>query len=174
MERNFLPNNSELFKMKDVSTFNDVVVEPNSYVLLDIDDTVLDYGEPIDEYWIRKPIDPFYKGWYKIMSKIIPELTDIGLYSFLDSVKNNGCEIAFITHRNEAFKEITKKHIDEKGLDNIPIHFLSGNSKGNYIKENFSNRKIIFIDDSLPNIDDVMEKNVDCSCYLFKKNKKNK
>lgn len=155
--------------MNDISTFNDVVVEPDSYILCDIDDTVLDYGDPIAEYWKVKPHDPMYNIWHELVCSIEPVLTDIYFERFVRTCIHNKCEVYFITHRNTSFNDITNKHMNEKGLGHIPIHFLNGTSKGDYIRRNFTGKNKIFIDDSKHNVEDVLYKNSDCTCYLFKK-----
>lgn len=163
----FLIHNTN--KMKLISSFDEILIKDNSYILCDIDDTVLDYGEIIDNYWKSKIHDPMYNIWHQLIINQTPKLTDDNLHNFIENALNNNCEIHFITHRNYFFNQVTREHLKLMNLDNIPVHFLSGKSKGDYIRDNFSKKPAIFIDDSENNINDVVSKNLNVATYLFKK-----
>lgn len=156
-------------EIKLISRFNQIEILESSYILIDIDDTVFDYGELIDSYWLQKPLDPSYEIWHKLICDTTPTLTDNEINLFIEKAISKGCIIVFITHRNHSFNDITKKHLKENSLDMIPVHFLSGSSKGDYIRRNFVDRQQCFIDDSKKNILDVSSKNAECKCYQFKK-----
>lgn len=164
---------TKLNKMQNVSTFKDICLRQNSLILCDIDDTVLDYGKEIDDYWKQKIDDPNYNIWISIIKRTTPKLTDLYLYEFIKNINNSNSIIHFITHRNVMFKEITKEHMNYYNLNNIEIHYLNGNSKSKYINENFNTKDFeggaVFIDDSYHNINDVLSNVSNCDVYLFKK-----
>jgi hydroxymethylpyrimidine pyrophosphatase-like HAD family hydrolase len=158
--------------MQCIQSFNKVCLEQRSIVFCDIDDTVLNYGEIVDNYWKSKIYDPGYNIWHSLLNLITPSLTNNDFYELLSLIDNANSEIHFITARNPNFSDITNKHMNYFNLSHIKIHFLNGKSKGNYINNNWnleSYNKIIFIDDSLSNISDVLSKVKNVHCYHFLK-----
>uniref|UniRef100_A0A6C0BDN3 FCP1 homology domain-containing protein n=1 Tax=viral metagenome TaxID=1070528 RepID=A0A6C0BDN3_9ZZZZ len=158
--------------MKHVGTFRGIDIESGDVVFCDIDDTLFDYGAPIDNYWKEKIEDPGYKIWYSIIENTIPTITDKYFYDFLNLIRENNAEIYFITARNVNFKKLTVEHLKYHSLEHIECHCLSGTCKSKYISENFDlkkyNRKI-FIDDSEKNIADINDNLNDFVTYLYKK-----
>ena len=160
-------------KMTQISTFKGIIVKPGSAVFVDIDDTIFDYGDFIDDYWKQKIVDPEYKIWFDIMKSINPKITDNHFYDFIEYIKNNGSTIFLITARNFNFRHITKEHLKNHKLDHLETHHLSGSSKSEYIRSNFdlsSYSSKIFIDDSIDNINDINQNLEDFDTYIFKKN----
>lgn len=161
-------------KMEHVSTFKDINVSESSIVFIDIDDTILDYGEQIDEYWKQNHHDPEYEIWYQIMRTITPKLTDPHFHDFINLLKCNNCEIYLITARNKRFSHKTYDHLKHHNIHHLETHHLSGYSKAKYIKENFDYSRYsrrIFIDDSLHNKKDIDENLENFETYIFKKRK---
>lgn len=157
-------------KMNEIVSFKEVTIEQGFIVFCDIDDTVLDYGKIIDDYWKLKIHDPSYIIWFELVKNTIPNLTDDYFHEFLKKLEENNCEIHFITHRNTNFKEITDKHLSLHGIKNIQVNHLSGTSKSRYINNNFNLANYngsIFIDDSFDNNKDVIENVPGCITYRY-------
>lgn len=155
-----------------ISTFDEIQITNNMLILCDIDDTVFCYGEQIKKYWESKIHDPGYQIWHSIIERISPKLTDKNIHKFINNALQMNCKIHFVTHRNKLFTDITHKHLEENNLHHIPVHFLSGCSKGDYINQNFDlslYHKIVFIDDSEYNIIDVKNKVNNSINYKFLK-----
>lgn len=141
-------------------------------ILCDIDDTIFCYGKQIEDYWKSKINDPGYEIWINIIKQITPRLTDVGIHSFIEEAINKECDIHFITHRNNRFKEITLTHLNHFNLDMFNVHFLAGESKASYINSNFNHNdysELVFIDDSNANIEDVINNVNNCNVYKFNK-----
>lgn len=158
--------------MEHVSSFKDINVQKSSIVFIDIDDTIFDYGEMIDEYWRQNHHDPNFDLWYQIIKPITPKLTDSYFYDFLRLLEDNNCKVYLITARNERFKHKTYNDLKYHNIHHLETHHLSGCSKAKYIKENFDYSKYskrIFIDDSVHNKNDIDENLEDFETYLFKK-----
>lgn len=155
-----------------IQRFNEISIKNRSLILCDIDDTIFDYGFEVEQYWKSKIHDPEYKIWKSIIERLIPRLTNNDIYDFINEAIKNECEIHFITHRNILFKDITYLHLNHFNITGIPVHFLTGSSKSQYINMNFNlddYNKIIFIDDSQHNIDDVSNNVIKCDVYKFVK-----
>ena len=142
--------------IQNVTHFNQINLRQRMLVLCDIDDTVFDYGKPIEDYWNSKIDDPGYRILIEQIKKLTPKLTDDNFNDFILNLNSINCEIHFVTHRNPNFKDITHNHLNFYGIFNIPIHFLAGESKSEYINRTFNLNDyegIIFIDDSQFNVD---------------------
>lgn len=153
-----------------IRQFSEIVVRRRMLILCDIDDTILDYGKKIKDYWDSKIDDPGYRIWISIIEQIIPRITDERIHNFFNDAKEKECDIHFITHRNELFSYITHKHLSDFGITGIPVHFLTGSSKSEYINRTFNLNEydgLIFIDDSQHNIDDVYNNVIKCDVYKF-------
>lgn len=158
--------------MTCINRFSEIVIRRRLLVLCDIDDTVFCYGKEIEEYWKSKIDDPGYKKWINIIKRTNPKLTDDKIHEFIEELIRNDCDFHFVTHRNLLFRDITYKHLSYFNLNNHPIHFLTGSSKGDYINSNFDISKyegIVFIDDSIHNILDVEVKVNNSKNYRFQK-----
>lgn len=154
-----------------IRSFKDIELQDSSLIICDIDDTILDYGEKIEEYWKSKIHDPGFLIWHEVVKSISPSLTSDDFHDFLLHVKNTNSEIHLVTHRNENFIDITFLHLDQFGIKDIEIHFLAGKSKGKYSVDNFevNNRHVVFIDDSENNHKDVLKHIPHVKSFLFKK-----
>lgn len=156
--------------MNEVIAFSQIEIYHKSIVICDIDDTVFDYGHEVENYWKSKIEDPHYFQWHDIITRTIPQITNKDFFSFLDRIYESNSEIHFVTHRNPLFKNVTISHFEIFNLCTEQIHFLSGSSKGKYVKDNFDiTREIIFIDDSIANYYDMQTHIPKSKCYLFKK-----
>lgn len=158
--------------MRCISRFSDITIRRRMLVICDIDDTVFCYGKEIEEYWKSKIEDPNYRIWMSIVERVNPKLTDNNIHQFIKDVIDNEGDFHFVTHRNKLFKEITTRHLRENNLHGLPVHFLTGSSKGDYINNNFHEKtynEVIFIDDSEVNIRDVETKVSNSTNYKFEK-----
>lgn len=157
-------------KMECRSTFKNFTLKQRSIVFCDVDDTVFDFGEEVDNYWKAKLVDPNYDIWFEMVKRITPNLTCPHFYEFLSEVERTNSTIYFITARNPRFSEATKRNMEHYKLNHIPVHYLAGGSKGDYINKNFDlndYEEAHFIDDSNSNLDDVMNKVEKCRVHKF-------
>ncbi len=107
-----------------------------------------------------------------IVERVNPKITDDNIHQFIKNVIDNEGDFHFVTHRNKLFTEITHQHLKNNNLHGLPVHFLTGSSKGDYINDNFDKspyNEIIFIDDSEVNIRDVESKVSNSTNYKFEK-----
>lgn len=155
-----------------ICSFKDIVLQDRSLIICDIDDTILDYGEKIEDYWKSKIDDPGFLIWHDIVKSISPSLTNNDFHEFLSHIKDTNSEIHLVTHRSKNFIDITLLHLSIFGIEGIKIHFLGGNSKGKYSIDKFhvNDRHVVFIDDSENNHKDILNHIPHVKCFLFKKN----
>lgn len=158
--------------MRCISRFSEIPIRRRTLILCDIDDTIFCYGKEIEDYWKSKINDPNYTIWMSIVERLNPKLTDEYIHKFINDVIENEGDFHFVTHRNKLFTEITHRHLRDNNLHRLPVHFLTGSSKGDYINDNFDKSlydEIIFIDDSESNIRDVESKVSNSTNYKFEK-----
>ena len=122
--------------IKRISKFEEIDIIPNSFVILDIDETLIKF-DGIDIKWWKSKFNRFYKQtrdcdlsdklafmeWVNIIDKCEPELVDEQIYMFLDQVKKAGCKIILLTARSQNMDTITKSHLEKVGLNFLPIHY---------------------------------------------------
>jgi len=174
-QRNNFSLKAAYTKMNEVSSFDKIHVTRRSLVLCDLDDTLLDYGAVVENYWKSKIVDPDYMIWERMIRNVTPSLTDDGFHMFLERINEMESELHFVTHRNAVLEDITKKHLHLHGLSHIKTHHLTGSSKGKYSRETFNveDRDVIMIDDSQHVHEDIIEHIPHVRRYLFKKRDKN-
>lgn len=95
--------------MECVTTFRNISLKQYSIVFSDIDDTVLNFGKEVDDYWKSKIIDSNYYLWFEIIKRVIPKLTCPYFYDFLKEIERTNSTIHFITSRNPRFRDVTEK-----------------------------------------------------------------
>jgi len=161
--------------MIQIDTFDKIVIESNTLVLSDIDETILFYDK-INQKWWKDKIDYYMNKnkcdsskatifaldeWFEHIQKNVPRHTDnIGFRNLLENIKQKNSKLIFITARHPDFKQITEEHFNYLGLNpsDYKVHYLGGYPKGQYIKENINTsnyNNIIFIDDLDRNITSV-------------------
>ena len=143
--------------------------------VFDIDDTILHYGH-INYIWFNQRINDnklIYKTlseaidnavfeWFQNISNCEPLHTDeIGFKKLINKIENKPNDYIFLTARNPKFETITLHHFEKLGIPTKKyIHYASGQNKGKILKSildnsNYIYDKIIFIDDSEKNLNDV-------------------
>jgi hypothetical protein len=167
--------------MLQIDTFYSIDIKQNTLILCDIDETILFYDGINPSWWseikklhqielnnhttnIDSETDYALDKWHKYIDLIGPKHTDKkGFEDILQRIESNNSTLKFVTARNPYFEAITKKHFKELNIQTdskYEIHYLAGEPKGDYIKNNIDLTEydhIIFIDDLKTNIDSVIE-----------------
>jgi 2-hydroxy-3-keto-5-methylthiopentenyl-1-phosphate phosphatase len=157
-----------------IKSFTQIIVIPNSLVVLDIDETVIKY-DSINQKWWRTNFDALYDDhkdhdkadklvldrWLNHIHKNLPEHTDTtGFDWLLNQIKINNSDLIFLTARTGDLKAITEHHLSHLKIHNTEIYFSEGRNKGVVLNEilqrDYPNKdQIIFADDMEYNLDDV-------------------
>ena len=179
-----------------ITSFAQIDLTNKSLIVVDIDETVLQYPSIGEKWWKNKK--EFYKtkydhetannfayeDWLKYIEITEPLHTDyIGLEHLFTKVYNTNSDIIFLTARHKNIDYITKNHMEQIGIKNIPIYYTGGKSKGTHLNKIYSEKynyhnNIIFIDDMEHNINSVKQINyttntnstVNVKCYKFELN----
>ncbi len=157
-----------------INSFSQIKINPKSLVVLDIDDTILNFPI-IKKGWWKNTFNKYYEihrdydkadelalnEWENLIINEKANVLDSDNFEkFIDEIKKNECELILLTARNDRLKESTKKHIEDCDLD-IPSHKIYHDSnKGVKLFELVSNiyvniMEIIFVDDLESNLLDV-------------------
>lgn len=172
--------------MKKIKTFKEIALHKNSLIILDIDDTTLKYNK-INKQWWTDTFNKYYKihndyeladeqsnlEWITYIQNTMPLHTDnIGIKYLFDECDKLNCSVIFLTARNSELHEITIKHLQIIGINDVPIYFTNGQNKGHMLKNILNCKykhaeKIIFVDDLEENIIDVKNEIQQTECYLF-------
>lgn len=170
-----------------INSFYKVPIEPNSLIVIDIDETILKYDGICRRWWKERYDYHFciYKNhdvadkmceneWKNHIKVNFPSHTDReGFFDLIERAKKLNCKVILVTARDLQIKDITHEHLNYLDITGIEVYFSAGGNKAhvieNTIKEN--NEKyndIIFIDDMDHNLRDVNEYFEDLvTCYKF-------
>jgi hypothetical protein len=157
-----------------INSFSQVKIKPKSLVVLDIDDTILNFPS-IRKGWWTDTFNNYYEqeqdydraeelalnDWVNIIANDKAQLLDpINFETFLNKIREQNCELILLTARNDKLRELTKKHLADCKLD-IPHNKIYHNrNKGKKLLELVKNvynnvSQIIFVDDLESNLNDV-------------------
>jgi hypothetical protein len=171
-----------------ITSFFQVDIVDKTLVVLDIDETVLQFPEIHENWWSDrrrhyenifgsdfKGVDKMaYVEWLEHVKTTKPHHTDKdGLVDLFDRIKQTNSHVIFLTARHNHSEELTKNHLEHLGIENIPIYFTCNNSKGEHlnkiINESYSHvENVVFVDDMNHNIHDVCETLQDnVKCFKF-------
>jgi Protein of unknown function (DUF2608) len=123
-------------EIRNISSFEDVVIIQNSLIVIDIDDTLIKYSQFNQTWWINK-IQHYHtltkkyelaehlanEEWNKHIETCEPEIVDKYIHDFIDMAKSKDCHIVLLTARNDIIRELTKKHLLEVNLYFEHIYF---------------------------------------------------
>ena len=173
-------------KYNKISNFDDIklIDGDNTLYVFDIDETLIVYDGIDSTWWKKKMIE--LKGneevvlneWLQIVSTSLPKHTHKeSFFKLLENV--NRSNVICLTARNEKTNEITKQHLNEIGVIDIPVYYSNGSCKGKMLREivaaSFpSIENIVFVDDNKNNISSVNKEfdnrgiNVDCYYFVVK------
>lgn len=166
------------FYINEASNFDKIIpfiVEPNTLVLCDIDETVITADAQVKNLLRRSPMlmmvqDVFYPT---------DKAGFLRMYHHLHSEQING-QLMFLTARREIDDFETRQHLHMLGMPvnkrDIIIHYTNNLiSKGEYIRRELqehvkNNRPVIFIDDRMDFIRTVLHNHPSTKCILYKHN----
>jgi hypothetical protein len=146
-------------KFPKISSFNEIInlVNKNTIVVLDIDDTILTISGALEK---AKHTDKN------------------GLFRLLDKVEKCQTALIFLTARSHEMEEYTLLDLEELGIpSHLNVYYCGLINKGEYLKlildlnPFFKNYNIIFVDDyeiNLINVKNKFKKKV--KCFQFIKN----
>ncbi len=171
--------------MKKIKNYDEIIIELNTLVILDIDNTIIKFNSMGKTWWkdrieyynrdndIENSNKLVYDDWKSILDIETPELLDSN--SFQDLIKRielTNSKLMLLTARDISMNDITLNHLKECDIqiESDDVHYSY--PKGKKVKElyeKFQSNKIIFVDDHLDNVEDVESKmkeyNIDC--YLI-------
>jgi hypothetical protein len=171
----------------NINTFDNISITKKNLIICDIDDTMM-YFDAIDRNWWKrqKSLYTIYDSDYDIklehiMSKWIshirinePLMTDkIGFNNMMFKIEKTGSKMIFITARPNRLRQttITQLHMLDIDTDASPVYLVGETPKGEFIQKNIDlhgYKKVVFIDDFIKNIDNVVEVFGDkIQCFKF-------
>ena len=170
---------------KQITKFSELPEIKNGLYVFDIDETLLVFEEVSDVWWKRN-FDKFYaetndakyatskmEEWFEsIVKNHKAETTDIDGFRAIESKMGfNNNKIVFLTARPISLVGPTYKQISELNLrDPYTIYFSS--DKGQKMKWLINKPRcgyesVVFVDDKLHNIEDVLRECPEVQCFQF-------
>jgi predicted secreted acid phosphatase len=175
-----------LLYIATITSFFQVEISHKTLVVLDIDETILQFPGIHENWWHKKhkyysdligggaydhkTVNSLvYNDWLSYVTEINPTHTDErGLFNLFERVKESNSHIIFLTARFKDTKELTYSHLKHLGISGIPVHFTSMEPKGDHlnriIDDKYSHVKnIVFVDDmdhNLHSVGTIVIKNV--------------
>lgn len=169
--------------MKKIKNYDEINVEPNTLVILDIDNTLIKFNS-MGKTWWKDRIEHYkqhtdaetanklvYDDWEVTLNIEIPEPLDCDKYQdLLERIKMTNSKLMLLTARDINLKDITINQLNDCGIQIKDVHHSY--PKGKKVKELYEQYKydnIIFVDDHLDNVEDVeLEmKEYNIECYLL-------
>jgi hypothetical protein len=148
--------------MAIIKSFDQVLdqIVPNTLVLCDLDNTLLDYGTRCaiqSDRQIKK-----CQNNSGCIYSLVPTLTDPkGFATLCDYVESTNSQLIFLTSRPRSQQLPTRRILSHYKLSNYLVLYAGSKSKGEYLIENLSQislfDKIIFIDDLEVNLNSVVD-----------------
>ena len=167
-----------------ITSFFQVDVSHNTLVVLDIDETILQFPEIHEKWWHRKhkyysdligthdhkTINSLaYSDWLNYVTETNPVHTDkTGLFDLFERIKKSNSHVIFLTARFDDTEELTYSHLKYLGISEIPVHFTSMGPKGVHLNKIIDDKylhveNVVFVDDmdhNLHNVGTIVTKNV--------------
>jgi len=178
---------------KIITTYDEIILHPNSLLVLDIDLTVIKYAYNDTDYvgsksWKKdimeqynpstNPEDDYsYEIWKQYVRATQPEFINKQSFeNLLINAEKHNVKIIFLTARTYDLKHLTESHFDILGIKNKEIYYAMDHDNKGIMLDNIIAKKyndvnnIIFVDDLLKNIKNVqfhVTRQVDCYCFEF-------
>jgi hypothetical protein len=160
--------------IKNISSYNEIEIVPNSLVILDIDETVLTFPQ-ITKHWWKDKISYYFNltndkhlaekyaldEWRSIAYSTDPVQLDIdNQLKLINKIYQHNCELIFLTARNENLSSITYNHLKHINIDNRHLVYFDEN-KGEKFYEIVTTlykkyENITFVDDLMINLDKIL------------------
>ena len=159
-----------------INSFDNIDIFKKSLIICDIDDTLI-YFENIDRNWWDRQkiicninceknedvIKNIMDRWITQIKINNPLLTDKrGFEKMMNQIKQTDSKLIFITARPKKLRQLTINQLEMLDIDTneCPVYLVGDNPKGKYIKKNIELsgfKNVVFIDDFIKNIDNVIE-----------------
>jgi hypothetical protein len=170
----------------EITTFIDLIdlIDSDTLVVLDIDETVIEYPGIDKEYWynlfgchyhILKDYDLAEKAceydWTEYIKRSKPSYTDNDILKFFDKVFESSAEMIYLTARSCNLSSSTVEHFKELNIPNPDKIYYNAKEKGPKLKmiidtySDLKKSKIIFVDDldkNLVSMKETFGKSVKC------------
>jgi len=171
--------------MKKIKNYDEIILEQNTLIILDIDDTIIKFNSMGKTWWEdilhdyeqhhdkQTAYQLAYDDWKAMINKDTPELLDHELFmDLLDRIERTNSKLILLTARESTMKEITLKNLKDCGIHIDPNDVYHSSFKGEIVKdlyETYKANQFIFVDDLLKNIEDVITtmKTYKIDCYLM-------
>ena len=167
-----------------ICSFFEVVVQPETLVICDIDHTLLTWPKKYKDFEKKRVLMPMTMilrclpdnsdiEYSKYCANTPPRPTDIhGFRDLVKRVEETNGNLLFLTARGEESHSYTINQFKMIGVDNKHhIHYTNGShDKGAYISNRIDISRfnhVVFIDDTQHVIDTVMSKHPAIRCYKF-------
>ena len=148
-----------------IHSFDQILVEPGCCLLIDLDDTILEFPGIDISWWNSVSADK----WDVMMRTVTPVVIDpAGWHRLRERVTTFGGIVVIVTARPDSQSELTQAHLDTCGIRVDAVRHTR--EKGRLVAEY---RKIytnvVFVDDNLNNCADVAKQNKDVCVYPYMK-----
>lgn len=167
----------------NISNYDEIIIEENSLVILDIDETIFKFEE-INYQWWTDNINKYfnlgyeydeadkivYKKWINHIQLTEPILLDRDkLFELFHKIEQSNSNLIMLSARTENIRKLTHYNLEQCGIKINDCNLFLSKNKGDMINELLLNqyknyKNIVFIDDLEKNIIDVKEKLV---CLYF-------
>jgi hypothetical protein len=157
-----------------ISSYDDIIINQNTLVVFDIDDTILKFKEIDSNWWDHtfnnymkyeydksKAIDLTIYKWAKTINLAIPRMIDSDKFNnMINRIKLSNSHLILLTARKSYMKDMTIRHLAKCNIKIANDEVYHSEKKGQKLYKLIKNtynkyQNIIFVDDLHSNIDNV-------------------
>ena len=165
-----------------IRNYDEIEVLPDSLVILDLDETLIQFDGMYDKWWEDNLIHSneleVYRRWIQLISFTMPHMLDS--YEFnnlLRRIKQTNSRMVILTARSAKLCEITLQQLVYCNII-IPLDDIYFSDKkgriAHSIRRRYTYSNLIFVDDRKSNIRDVKIWIPDAICYHIRHTNLNK
>jgi hypothetical protein len=176
---------------KTINSFSDIIVNPSTLIVLDIDETTIrfhetDYAWRDDHYTnflqihsdhdiARELAHQMWRNRIPVMQAYHSDHSGCGIEELMSRARSTNSHIIFLTARDDTLADATYQHLKDLGIGDIEVNFCAGRNKGTVLVEILKEfrtmyQNIIFVDDRLKHLEEVYDavnQTVNLTLYQF-------
>ena len=165
-----------------IRNYDEIEVLPDSLVILDLDETLIQFDGMYDKWWEDNLIHSneleVYRRWIQLISFTMPTMLDpYEFNNLLRRIKLTNSRMVILTARSAKLCEITLQQLVYCNII-IPLDDIYFSDKkgrmAHSIRRRYTYSKLIFVDDRKSNLRDVKIWIPDAICYHIRHTNLNK
>jgi hypothetical protein len=169
--------------IEEIKFIDKILIKDNSLVFIDIDETLIHFERIHNITWWKNRFNYYHNltnnneesnsmvidEWTQLIITEIPKpINKDRIEKLFNTIKETNSKLILITARDYSLKDLTIRHLDSCDIHVQENDIYFTKNKGKIIQELRMNRDVIFVDDLITNIENVLMYVPDAKCYWAK------